>query len=77
MDEVVWFPEVLRAFRLLVVLERFITREVLLVLRAGGSPARSAKVFLLGAGSGTATDERSMRVLSDAVPRTYRLSLCA
>jgi len=77
MDEVVWVPDVFRAFRLLVVLERFITREVLLVLRAGGSPARSAKVFLLGAGSGTATDERSMDVLSGVVVNTYRLSLCA
>jgi hypothetical protein len=66
-----------REFRLLVVLERFITLEVVCVLRPGGSPARSAKVFLLGAGSGTATDERSMGVLPGATAETYRLSLCA
>jgi hypothetical protein len=77
MDEVVWVPEGFREFRLLVVLERFITREVVWVLRAGASPARSANVFLLGAGSGTATDERSMGVLSGATAKTYRLNLYA
>ena len=77
MDEVVWFPEGFRELRLLVVLERFMTREVVLVLRAGGSPARSARVFLLGAGSGTARNERSMGDSSGVVAKTYRLSLCA
>jgi hypothetical protein len=55
MDEVVWAVEVFRRFRLLVVFERFMTLEVVWVLRPGSSPARSANVFLLGAGSGTAT----------------------
>lgn len=63
MDEVVWFPEGFRELRLLVVLERFMTREVVLVLRAGGSPARSARVFLLGAGSGTAIHQPSIGIL--------------
>jgi hypothetical protein len=76
-DEIVRDGGGFREFRLLVVLERFITLEVVWVLRAGGSPARSAKVFLLGAGSGTATDERSTGVLRDATTKTYRLSLCA
>lgn len=74
-DEVVWLPEVLR--RLFVVFERFITRDVVWAERAGGSPARSANVFLLGAGSGTATNERSMGVFLGATAETYRLSLCA
>ena len=77
MEEVVWVPEGFREVRLLVVLERFMTLDVVTGLRAGGSPARSANVFLLGAGSGTAADERSMVVSSGMVAETYRLSLCA
>lgn len=73
-EVVVCVPEVLR--KAFVVLERFMTLLVVWVVRTG-SPARSANVFLLAAGSGTATKERSTGVICDQTDETYRPSPCA